>query len=309
MKSDAEGVENLPRRNHAPQVGVTTNISSVCPHSACVRKAGRMKKQTKTKITTSNKIQANAEVAAKTSKSEEQNNATNTGTAPSNGPYLGCKALDKEIIEFCRRSEKRQKNSFGMSYDQGDDIRKMIALIEGKKYAHLKRRPNNSDPYGVLAGHPENILGMKQMRRYVLFADTVDAIRAAKYEAPILGLTYYVEAARLKSVESIIETLNQVVKDDLSVRELIGIVDQIMPPKKKASGGDEESRKPGGAGNNSQEPSDWKKSLEEFVGHALAQLAPIAKDMTDQNAKLDEETAKSLKQLQAKIQDILRKGE
>ena len=270
-----------------------------------------MKNQKTTGNETSKKTQSNAttEASAKTSKSEEQKNATKAGKASPMGSYMGCKSLDKEIVDFCRRSEKRQKNSFGMSYDQGDDIRKMIALIEGKKYAHLKRRPNNSDPYGILAGHPENFLGTKQLRRYVLFADTVDAIRAAKYEAPILGLTYYVEAARLKSVESIIETLNQVVKDDLSVRELIGIVDQIMPPKKKASGGDEESRKPGGAGNNSQEPSDWKKSLEEFVGHALAQLAPIAKDMTDQNAKLDEETAKSLKQLQAKIQDILRKGE
>jgi hypothetical protein len=41
------------------------------------------------------------------------------------------------------------------------------------------------------------------MRRYVLFADHCGRHPRAKYEAPILGLTYYVEAARLKSVESI----------------------------------------------------------------------------------------------------------
>ena len=234
---------------------------------------------------------------------------TSKSTAKDAKAYLGCKSLDKEIAEFCRRSEKRQKNSFGMSYDQGDDIRKMIALIEGKKYAHLKRRPNNADPYAVLAGHPECLLGMKQMRRYVLFADTVDAIKKAGYEAPILGLTYYVEASRLKSTESICETLNQVVKDDLSVRELIGIVDQIMPSKKKATGGDEESPKPGGDEKNNQESSGWKKSLEEFVGQALAQLAPIAQEMADKKAALDKETAASLRKLQEKIQDILRKGE
>ena len=224
-------------------------------------------------------------------------------------PYLGSKALDKEISEFCRRSSKRQKDSFLVAYDQGDDIRKMIALIEGKKYAHLKRRPNNADPFEVIAGHPECSLGTRQMRRYVLFADTVDAIKKAGYEAPILGLTYYVEASRLKSTESIVETLNQVVKDDLSVRELIGIVDQIMPPKKKAKGGDEESSESGGDVGGDNEPSDWKKSLAQIVGMTLAKLAPIAKMMDDQKSKLDKETADSLRKLGEKIQDILRRAE
>ena len=147
------------------------------------------------------------------------------------------------------------------------------------------------------------------MRRYVLFADTVDAIRAAKYEAPILGLTCYVEAARLKSVESIIETLNQVVKDDLSVRELIGIVDQIMPPKKKAKGGSDEDSDgdvdgvTGGDG----EVIDWKNSLEKIIGETIARLAPIAQEMSDKKATLDKETAASLRKLQEKIQEILRR--
>lgn len=234
---------------------------------------------------------------------------TSKYTAKAMGPYMGCKSLDKVIAEFCLRTEKRQKNSYGMSYDQGDDIRKMIALIEGKKYAHLKRRPNKADPYSVLAGHPKCSLGMKQMRRYVLFADTVDAIKKAGYEAPVLGLTHYIEAARLKSVESIVETLNQVVKDDLSVRELIGIVDQIMPPKKKTKGGsgDETEGETGGEDGGSQDPSDWKKSLAQIIGATIAKLAPIAQEMADKKAKLDKETADSLRKLQEKIEDILRR--
>ena len=163
-------------------------------------------------------------------------------------PYLGSIALDKAITEFCQRSNKRQKNSFETAYEQGADIRRMISLIEGTKYKHLKRRPNNGSPYDILCGHADCQMGEKQMRRYVLFADTVDSIRAAKYEPALLGITYYVEAARLKSVESIIETLNQVVKDDLSVRELIAIVDQIMPPNKKAKGASEGCEETGDGG-------------------------------------------------------------
>lgn len=270
-----------------------------------------MKKQKTTGNETSKKTQRNAttEASAKTSKSEELKNATKAGKASPMGPYLGCKSLDKVITDFCRRSEKRQKNSFGMSYDQGDDIRKMIALIEGKKYAHLKRRPNNADPYAVLAGHPDGVLGMKQMRRYVLFADTVDAIKKAGYKAPILGLTYYVEATRLKSVESIIETLNQVVKDDLSVRELIAIVDQIMPPKKKIKGGSDDNPDgdSDGVTDGTGETDDWKNSLEKIIGETIARLAPIAKEMSDKKATLDKETAVSLRKLQEKIQEILRR--
>lgn len=270
-----------------------------------------MKKQKTTVNENSKKCQnsANTDVAAKTSKSEELKNTAEAAKATPKGPYLGSPGLDKAIAEFCRRSNKRQKNSFDTAYEQGDDIRKMIALIEGKKYAHLKRRPNNSDPYGVLAGHPECVLGMKQMRRYVLFADTVDAIKKAGYEAPILGLTYYVEVSRLKSTESICETLNQVVKDDLSVRELIAIVDQIMPPKKKAKGGVNDEAETGGDDGDTQEPSDWKKSLGQIIGMTLAKLAPIVQVMADQKAKLDEETAKSLRKLEEKIQDILRRAE
>lgn len=249
------------------------------------------------------------EASAKTSKSQELKNATKAGKASPMGLYMGCKSLDKEIADFCRRSSKRQKNSFGVSYDQGDDVRKMIALIEGKKFAHLKRRPNNADPYAILAGHPECFLGMKQMRRYVLFADTVDALRKAGYEAPLLSLTYYVEASRLKSTESMIETLNQVARDDLSVRELIAIVDQIMPPKRKAKDGDEGTSESGGGMDGDGEPSDWKKSLAQIIGTTLTKLAPIAQEMADKKAKLDKETEASLRKLQEQIQDILRRAE
>ena len=234
---------------------------------------------------------------------------TSKSAAKGNKAYLGSPSLDKEIAAFFRRSEKREKNSFGVTYQQGDDIRGMIALIEGSKYQNLRRRPNGASPYGILCGHPESFLGEKQMRRYVLFADTVDAIEKAGYEAPILGLTYYIETARLKSIESIIETLNQVVKDDLSVRELIGIVDQIMPPKKKAKdgSGDETGGETGGEDEGSQNPSDWKKSLAQIIGATIAKLAPIAQEMADQKAKLDKETAASLRKLQEKIQEILRR--
>ena len=270
-----------------------------------------MKTKKKTGTETSSKNATTTEASAKTSKSEEQNDTKKAGTAPSKGAYLGSKSLDKEISEFCRRSEKRQKNSFEMAYQQGDDIREMIALIEGKKYAHLKRRPNNGSPYAILCGHVECHMGEKQMRRYVLFADTVDALRTAKFEPPILGLTYYVESARLKSVESIVETLNQVVKDDLSVRELIGIVDQIMPPKKKTKGGsgDETEGETGGEDGGSRDLSDWKKSLAQIIGATIAQLAPIAQEMADKKAKLDKETEASLRKLQEKIQEILGRAE
>ena len=235
---------------------------------------------------------------------------TSKSAAKNNEPYLGSKSLDKEIAEFCQRSEKRQKNSFNMAYEQGDDIRRMILLLEGNKYRHLKRRPNNADPYGILCGHPEcRVMGEKQMRRYVLFADTVDAIRRAGYEAPLLSLTYYVEGARLKSIESIMETLNQVVRDDLSVRELIEIVDQIMPPKRKAKGDEGETSETTGDGGSENEPVDWKTALEEFVGRAMALIAPIAQGMADQKAKLDKETANSLRKLQEKIQEILGRAE
>ena len=248
------------------------------------------------------------EATAKTSKSEELKTTTEAGKATPKGAYLGSPGLDKAIADFCRRSSKRQKNSFHMGYEEGDDLRKMISLVEGKKYAHLKRRPNNADPFEILARHPECFLGMKQMRRYVLFADTVDAIKKAGYEAPILGLTYYVEGARLKSVESIVETLNQVVKDDHSVRELIEIVDQIMPPKRKAKSDEGETSTNDGNGGRENEPLDWKKSLEQFVGSALKDLAPIAQKMADKKAKLDKETANSLRKLGEKIQDILRRA-
>lgn len=267
-----------------------------------------MKKQNKPGNKTSRKNSTTTEASAKTSKSEELKNTTEVGKATPKKPYLGSPGLDKVIAAFFLRSEKRQKNSFEMSYAQGDDIRKMIALIEGKKYAHLKRRPNNADPYAVLAGHPESSMGTKQMRRYVLFADTVDAIKKAGYKAPILGLTYYVEAARLKSVESYVETLNQVVKDDLSVRELIEIVDQIMPPKRKAKSDEGESSESDGNDQPENESLDWKKSLEQFVGSALKNLAPIAQEMADKKAKLDKETANSLRKLGEKIADILRRA-
>lgn len=224
-------------------------------------------------------------------------------------PYLGSKALDKEIAQFCQRSNKRQKNSFETAYEQGADIRRMISLIEGTKYKHLKRRPNNGSPYEILCGHADCQMGEKQMRRYVLFADTVNSIRAAKYEPALLGITYYVEAARLKSVESIIETLNQVVNDDLSVRELIAIVDQIMPPNKKAKGASEGCEETGDEGEIDQEPADWKKSLGQIIGMTLAKLAPIAQVMSDQKAKLDNETAESLRKLEEKIQELLRRAE
>ena len=230
-------------------------------------------------------------------------------TSKSEQAYLGSHALDNELSGYFRRSVKRQKNSFQMAYEEGDDLRKMISLIEGKKYAHLKRRPNNADPYGILSGHPECSLGTKQMRRYVLFADTVDALRKAGYEAPLLSLTYYVEAARLKSAESMIETLNQVVRDDLSVREMIEIVDQIMPPKRKAKGNEGETSETTGDGGSENEPVDWKTALEEFVGRAMALIAPIAQAMADQKAKLDKETANSLRKLQEKIQEILGRAE
>ena len=268
-----------------------------------------MKKQKNTGNKTSRKNSANTEASAKTSKSEELKNTTGAGKATPKGPYLGSPGLDKAISEFCHRSERRQNNSFGMSYDQGDDIRKMIALIEGKKYAHLKRRPNNADPFEILARHPESSLGTKQMRRYVLFADTVDAIKKAGYEAPILGLTYYVEASRLKSTESICETLNQVVRDDLSVRELIAIVDQIMPPKRNSKGDEGETSTNDGNGERENNPTDWKKSLAQIVGMTLTKLAPIAQEMADKNAKLDKETANSLRKLGEKIADILRRAE
>ena len=224
-------------------------------------------------------------------------------------PYLGSKALDKEIAQFCQRSNKRQKNSFETAYEQGADIRRMISLIEGTKYKHLKRRPNNGSPYEILCGHADCQMGEKQMRRYVLFADTVDAIKKAGYEAPILGLTYYVEASRLKSTESIRETLIQVVNDDLSVRELIAIVDQIMPPNKKAKGASEGCEETGDAGEVDQEPTDWKKSLGQIIGTMLTKLAPIAQVMADQKAKLDKETEASLRKLQEKIQEILGRAE
>ena len=268
-----------------------------------------MKTKKKTGAETSKKNASTSESSAKTSKSEEQCNPASVGKVSLVGPYMGCKSLDKEISEFCRRSEKRQKDSFGMSYDQGDDIRKMIALIEGEKYRHLRRRPNGTSPYGIICGHRDcRLMGEKQMRRYVLFADTVDAIKKAGYEAPILGLTYYVEGARLKSVESIVETLNQVAKDDLSVRELIDIVDQIMPPKKKAQGGDGEMSELGGDIDRDGEPSDWKKSLAKIIGTMLARLAPIAQEMADKKAILDKETADSLRILGDKIAEILRRA-
>ncbi len=266
-------------------------------------------KTTRNGTSRKNKNNATTEATAKTPKSEELKSTTEAGKATPKGPYLGNPSLDKEISLFCQRSEKRQKNSFGVSYDQGDDIRSMISLIEGKNYAHLKRRPNNADPFEILAEHPESSLGTKQMRRYVLFADTVDAIKKAGYEAPILGLTYYIEASRLKSTESICETLNQVVKDDLSVRELIGIVDQIMPPKKRAKGGDEESSESGGDVGGDNDSSDWKKSLAQIVGMTLTKLAPIAQEMADKKAKLDKETEASLRKLQEKIQEILGRAE
>ena len=147
------------------------------------------------------------------------------------------------------------------------------------------------------------------MRRYVLFADTVDALRKAGYEAPLLSLTYYVEASRLKSTESMIETLNQVARDDLSVRELIAIVDQIMPPKRKAKGGDEGTSESGGGMDGDGEPSDWKKSLAQIIGTTLTKLAPIAQEMADKKVILDKETEASLRKLQEKIQEILGRAE
>jgi len=235
-----------------------------------------------------------AQSVAETSKSKQE------------GPYLGSRSLAKELSGYCQRSNKRQKGVFQATYQEGKDILHLVDLLEGTKYKTLKRRPNNSDPYEIIAAYPECRVKARQLRRWVRFTETIDAIRGAGYEVPLLGVTFYSEVARLKSVESITETLRRVVNDDLSVRELIEIVDQIMPPKKKVKGGG--NGVAGEGGGNGQEPSGWWASLGQVIGDTLTKLAKIEQAMACQKVKLDGETAKSLEKLKSKIQDLLRKA-
>ena len=222
-------------------------------------------------------------------------------TTPQSPYFFIEQNLDDKIKRYCRRSEKRRRGSFQSAYEEGRDINRLIVLLDRPDFKYLKKRPNGTDPFDYLAGHPDCRVGSRQLRRYNSFYLTVTAIRKAGYEPVLLGVSHYAEVAKLKSVEAIVTTLQQVVGQDLSVRELIAIVDQqVTPEKEKTANGS-------GAGGD-QPPVDWKKALGKFIGAMNVRLAEIDKAMPKTNLRLDKETAKDLRDLQSALGNILKRA-
>ena len=214
------------------------------------------------------------------------------------GPYLGNQALDDEIAEYLRRRATRCKGAFDSAYADAEDLDRLVKKLDDGEFKGIKRR-NGTDPYDIIAEYPDSDVGAKQLRRQHSFYKTVVRIRKAALTPPLLGVTHYAEVQKLKSVESIVKTLDQVVEQDLSVRQLIAIVDQMPDGAKK------EPRTQKSAKNKC---FSWLKELKTVVGTTTKRLAQIDEAMGKSKATLSPEDSKELKKLSDLINSILKRA-
>ena len=215
------------------------------------------------------------------------------------GPYMGDQVLDDEIAAFLRRSQNRQKGAFDTAMADGEDVHRLVGMIEGDKFKGLRRRPNSTSPFDIIAKHPDSTVGDKQLRRQEGFYLQVTRIREAGLVPPMLGVTHYAEVSVLKSLESMVATLRQAERDGLSVRELIDIVAQ-MPSEQKKAPRTKQGRKDGKA-------FFWQKELKAVVGVTTKRLAQIDEAMIKAKSVLLPEDAKNLRKVVTLINSILKR--
>ena len=215
------------------------------------------------------------------------------------GAYLGNQALDDEIAGYLRRRATRCKGAFDGAFADAEDLDRLVKKLDAGEFKGIKRL-NGTDPYDIIAKYPDSEVGAKQLRRQHDFYKTVVRIRNAGLTPPLLGVTHYAEVQKLKSVESIVKTLDQVVEQDLSVRELIAIVDQMSDDAKKEPRTKKPAKKKG---------FSWLQELKAVVGTASKRLAQIDEAMGKSKATLSPEDAKVVKKLADMINSILKRAE
>lgn len=192
-------------------------------------------------------------LAAKTSKSE---------------PIMGDKALDKEIAGYCQRSETRRKGSFNSSYEDGKELDRLIGIIEGDKYSGYRKRPNLSDPFLVIASHKDCKVRPKQLRRQWRFFKTVNAMKEANIEPPVIGVTFYSEAtAKLKAIKDVARILQKCLDEDLSIRDLLALL---------------------GEGKSSTSNRNWRDHLDSVLNKMLTDLGEIEDEWKNSKEPLGE---------------------
>jgi len=201
-------------------------------------------------------------------KNENKNTPkSNTQTLKSQ-PVLGDKALDKLIEGYCKRSETRRKGSFHSALEDGKELDRLIIIIEGDKYKEYRKRPNLSDPFLVIASHKDSKVGPKQLRRQWQFFKTVNAMKEANIEPPVIGLTFYSEAtAKLKSPKAIAEVLRKCLNEDLSIRDLLTLL---------------------GEGKSSKSARDWRDHLDSSLNKIFTELGEIEQQWKDSKEPLGE---------------------
>ena len=202
-------------------------------------------------------------------------------------PVLGDEVLDNEIANYCKRSETRRKDSFTSSYEDGKELDRLIKIIEGDKYKDLVRRPNYSDPFLVIASHKDCKVGPKQLRRQWRFFQTVNAMKAANIEPPVVGVTFYSEAtAKLKSIKAVARILWKCLDEDLSIRDLLALL---------------------GKGKSSRSDRSWLDQLDSILNKFITDLGEIEQEWKESKEPLGESKVR-FEELTAYIQTTFLSG-
>ena len=211
---------------------------------------------------------AGMETVEMSAKNENKNTSKVKAQTLKSQPVLGDKALDKEIAGYFKRSETRRKGSFNSSYEDGKELDRLIGIIEGDKYKEYRKRPNLSDPFLVIASHKDSKVGPKQLRRQWRFFKTVNAMKEANIEPPVIGLTFYSEAtAKLKSPKAIAKVLQTCLDKDLSIRDLLALL---------------------GEGKSSKSSNNWRDHLDSVLNNIFTDLGEIEDDWKKSKEPLGE---------------------
>lgn len=201
-------------------------------------------------------------------KKEKNTAKANAQTLKSQPDFLGDKALDKEIAGYWKRSETRRKGSFQSALQDGKELDRLIKIIEGDKYKGYRKRPNLSDPFLVIASHKDCKIRPKQLRRQWRFFKTVNAMKEANIEPPMLGVTFYSEvSAKLKSPKAIAAVLQKCLDEDLSIRDLLALL---------------------GEGKSSKSNRNWRDHLDSVLNKLITDLGEIEDEWKNSKEPLGE---------------------
>jgi hypothetical protein len=252
------------------------------------KKIGKDRKSKKDSLAT--------DLAVKTSKSEEVVTVAKTALsavspkeASSAGYYLGDQKLDEAVGGFCRASRARAHGRFEALVQDAAELARLVCELDGGKFEGLKRA-NSTDPYNIVAGHDDCPVGAKQLRRLAEFHDTYEKIVALGQQPPQLGVTAYSVVSPISDIHVRLVLLRRVEQEGLCIRQLIDLVDELLPKEEKERG-----------------PFDWLKALQRVIGTTYTVMADVDAEMLRLHASLDAETAKHLSRLQEKIADILKR--